>query len=389
MIVPAHTFIAIGAGRHPRGRDAGVLRRRGGHRPARPGLRRRPLITPRTAAILPVHLYGQTCDMDAVNAARPAPRAARLRGRGAGPRRHATAAGGRARSAPRRRSRFYPSKNLGALGDGGAICTDDERDRRARPPAAQPGPAARKGEHVQLGFNERLDGLQAALLRVKLRALDERATPRARGPRRRLPRRLLAPAALPRGATAHAVRVSPVPGADSAPGRGRRASGASAGSRPACTTRRPRTSSHRWRDVLEPPRVELSEARGMGARGALAADVPGSSSPTRSEQVAGDLAMRWAASDGSWKAHRKLNGADSRWTPESESSRSAELRGGRAWATGDRTCSGCSPKAGVRGHAGSATSTSRACRAFSAPLPGRARHDASSRICSTTRSSTR
>jgi dTDP-4-amino-4,6-dideoxygalactose transaminase len=67
---------------------------------------------------------------------------------------------------------FYPSKNLGALGDGGAICTDDDvlagRLRRLR----NLGQRA-KGEHVELGYNERLDGLQAALLRVKLAHLDE------------------------------------------------------------------------------------------------------------------------------------------------------------------------------------------------------------------------
>jgi dTDP-4-amino-4,6-dideoxygalactose transaminase len=66
---------------------------------------------------------------------------------------------------------FYPSKNLGALGDGGAICTDDEslagRIRRLRNLGQQ-----RKGEHLELGYNERLDGLQAALLRVKLPHLD-------------------------------------------------------------------------------------------------------------------------------------------------------------------------------------------------------------------------
>jgi len=66
---------------------------------------------------------------------------------------------------------FYPSKNLGALGDGGAVCTDDSvlaaRLRRLRN-LGQRG----KGEHVELGYNERLDGLQAAMLRVKLPYLD-------------------------------------------------------------------------------------------------------------------------------------------------------------------------------------------------------------------------
>ena len=93
-------------------------------------------------------------------------------------RRDATAAGGSDRSARPPRFSFYPSKNLGALGDGGAICTDDAllaaRLRRLR----NLGQRA-KGEHVELGYNERLDGLQAALLSVKLRHLD--AVDRARG----------------------------------------------------------------------------------------------------------------------------------------------------------------------------------------------------------------
>ncbi len=131
----------------------------------------RAAVGPRTAAILAVHLYGQTCDMDAINAfAKPQgllvledaaqAHGATYRGRPAGSLGAAAAFS------------FYPSKNLGALGDGGAVCTDDAvlaaRLRRLR----HLGQRA-KGEHVELGYNERLDGLQAALLRVKLPHLED------------------------------------------------------------------------------------------------------------------------------------------------------------------------------------------------------------------------
>ncbi len=128
------------------------------------------VVGPRTAAILAVHLYGQACDMDAVG--RLARRhglavfedAAQAHGATLNGRRAGSLAAGAAFS-------FYPSKNLGALGDGGAICTDDveiaERARRLRHLGQ-----ARKGKHVEIGSTERLDGLQAAFLRVKLGHLD-------------------------------------------------------------------------------------------------------------------------------------------------------------------------------------------------------------------------
>ena len=124
------------------------------------------VVGPNTAAILPVHLYGQACDMDAVRALadrhhllviEDAAQAhgATYRGQPVGGLGNAAAFS------------FYPSKNLGALGDGGAICTDDaELAERAR--CLRNIGQRRKGEHIELGFNERLDGLQAAVLRVKL-----------------------------------------------------------------------------------------------------------------------------------------------------------------------------------------------------------------------------
>jgi dTDP-4-amino-4,6-dideoxygalactose transaminase len=128
-------------------------------------------VSTRTAALVPVHLYGQICDMDAL--AGLAERhgllicedAAQAHGATYGGRRAGTFGAAAAFS-------FYPSKNLGALGDGGAICTNDpelaERARQLR----HLGQRA-KGEHLLAGYNERLDGLQAALLRVKLPHLDD------------------------------------------------------------------------------------------------------------------------------------------------------------------------------------------------------------------------
>jgi dTDP-4-amino-4,6-dideoxygalactose transaminase len=128
-------------------------------------------ITPRTKAIMPVHLYGQPCDMDAIVAlgrARGIPviedaaqaQGARYCGRRAGS--LADAAG----------FSFYPGKNLGALGDAGAVTTDDdalaERVRLWRNYGSKV-----KYHHDVPGLNSRLDSLQAAFLRVKLRRLDE------------------------------------------------------------------------------------------------------------------------------------------------------------------------------------------------------------------------
>ena len=128
-------------------------------------------ITPRTRAILPVHLYGQPADMTAILeiAAKHGLRVledcaqaqgAEERGRKVGALGHAAAWS------------FYPGKNLGALGDAGAVTTNDpvtaDRVRRI----ANYGSAV-KYHNEEKGFNCRLDEMQAALLRVKLPVLDE------------------------------------------------------------------------------------------------------------------------------------------------------------------------------------------------------------------------
>ncbi len=127
-------------------------------------------LSERTKAVIAVHLYGQPADMNALGALAEAAGVALIED--AAQAHGARFAGRRAGSLGRAACfSFYPSKNLGALGDGGAVVTDDsaiaEHVRRARDLGQ-----VRKYEHVLAGYNERLDTLQAAALRVKLRHLD-------------------------------------------------------------------------------------------------------------------------------------------------------------------------------------------------------------------------
>jgi len=126
-------------------------------------------ITPRTRAILPVHVYGRPADMDPIReiAARHNLRvledaaqahAARYRGRRAGALAHAGVFS------------FYPTKNLGAYGEGGALTTDDDQVANFARAARSHGQTARY-EHEFVGYNYRLQGFQAAVLRIKLRRL--------------------------------------------------------------------------------------------------------------------------------------------------------------------------------------------------------------------------
>jgi dTDP-4-amino-4,6-dideoxygalactose transaminase len=130
-------------------------------------------ITPRTVAIIPVHLYGDLVDMDPLTAL-AARRGLFLLGDAAqahGARRHGQSVGARGDAAA---FSFYPAKNLGAYGDGGAVTTDDgslaERARSLRDYGRRGGDPYRFAER---GVNSRLDPLQAAVLRVKLPVLDE------------------------------------------------------------------------------------------------------------------------------------------------------------------------------------------------------------------------
>lgn len=180
VIVPAHTFIATwlavsqtGASIIPVETDDHYLIDVDAVRHA---------ITPRTKAIVPVHLYGHPADMD------PLEELGRQHGlfvlgdaaQAHGARYRDRPLGGLGAAAA---YSFYPGKNLGAAGDGGAITTNDDA-LAARLRILRNYGSSQKYVHHEQGVNSRLDELQAALLRVKLRHLDAWNVRRARLARR-------------------------------------------------------------------------------------------------------------------------------------------------------------------------------------------------------------
>ncbi len=127
-------------------------------------------ITPRTKAIIPVHLYGRPACMDEINtiAAKHQLKVIEDAAQAHGARYKGQRTGGLGDAAA---FSFYPGKNLGAYGDGGAVTTNDaelaQKLRALRSYGSQV-----KYVHEVVGYNSRLDTLQAAMLRVKLRHLD-------------------------------------------------------------------------------------------------------------------------------------------------------------------------------------------------------------------------
>lgn len=127
-------------------------------------------ITSKTKAIMPVHLYGQTCQMDAINAIakkhnlKVIEDSAQSHGAYYKDKRSGNLGDASGFS-------FYPGKNLGALGDGGAVTTNDEELANAIKALGNYG-SHKKYENLYKGINSRLDEMQAAMLRVKLRYLD-------------------------------------------------------------------------------------------------------------------------------------------------------------------------------------------------------------------------
>jgi dTDP-4-amino-4,6-dideoxygalactose transaminase len=132
----------------------------------------RAAITPSTSAVIAVHLYGQVADMDAISDVATAAGIAVVEdaaqahgavwdGRRAGSFGHVATFS------------FYPAKNLGAFGDGGAVVTSDAGLADAIRSRANHGRSRSRHHHRISGRNSRLDGLQAAVLGVKLRHLDD------------------------------------------------------------------------------------------------------------------------------------------------------------------------------------------------------------------------
>jgi dTDP-4-amino-4,6-dideoxygalactose transaminase len=169
VLVPGHTFIATALGVLHAGATPVFCDVQGDTGLIDPDAAAA-LVGARTAAVIAVHLYGQVCDMQRINAL--AERHGLFVLEDAAQAHGARCDGGRAGSLGGAAAfSFYPSKNLGALGDGGAVCTGDAQ-LAARVRELRDLGRRGKDEHVVVGYSERLDGLQAALLRVKLPHLE-------------------------------------------------------------------------------------------------------------------------------------------------------------------------------------------------------------------------
>jgi len=128
-------------------------------------------ITSKTKAIMPVHLYGQTCEMDKINKIakkynlKVIEDSAQSHGAYFGNKKSGNLGDASGFS-------FYPGKNLGAIGDAGAVTTNDEQLANTIKAIRNYG-SHKKYENLYKGTNSRLDEIQAAILRVKLKYLDE------------------------------------------------------------------------------------------------------------------------------------------------------------------------------------------------------------------------
>lgn len=128
-------------------------------------------ITPRTKAIIPVHLYGQAADMNEIMEIAKKHKLAVIEdcAQSLGAKYHGQQTGSIGHIAG---LSFFPSKNLGAYGDGGMVLTNDEEMMKMVKMLRQHG-QDKKYHHLKIGVNSRLDALQAAVLSVKLKHLEK------------------------------------------------------------------------------------------------------------------------------------------------------------------------------------------------------------------------
>lgn len=136
------------------------------------------VVTPRTKAIIPVHLFGQCAEMEAITAVAKRHRLAVIEDacQAIGARRHGIMAGAMGETGC---FSFFPSKNLGGFGDGGLITTNDGKLYDAMAMLRVHGSHERY-LHEFIGINSRLDALQAAILQIKFKYLDRWAEGRRR-----------------------------------------------------------------------------------------------------------------------------------------------------------------------------------------------------------------
>lgn len=202
VIVPGNTFIATALAVSALGAVPVLV----DHDPRTYNIdvdRVREVITPKTKAIVPVHLYGQAADMDGVMAITQEfglrviedacqAHGSRYKGKGCGS------------MADLGCFSFYPGKNLGGFGDGGMVTTNDGNLARALRQRRSYG-EAKKYHHVEKGVNTRLDTMQAALLNVKLPRLQSSNDGRRRAARMYDERLSRIPAITPPRAPAEAL----------------------------------------------------------------------------------------------------------------------------------------------------------------------------------------
>ena len=128
-------------------------------------------ITTKTKAIIPVHLYGRACEMDEINniARKYNLKVLEDNAQAQGATYNGKRTGNLGDAAA---TSFYPGKNIGALGDAGAVTTNDEELYTKIKYLRNYG-SEKKYHNIEKGYNNRMDEIQAAILRVKLKRLDE------------------------------------------------------------------------------------------------------------------------------------------------------------------------------------------------------------------------